>query len=164
MEKDLIDALIGEWHQASPELNTDAMAVIGRLIHIGDHLKDSASQALKPHGLAYTDFDILATLRRSPSPHKLTPTELSNTVLLTSGAMTAALRRLEDKSLISRPSSTTDARIKAVQLTEAGSALAALAAKTRFEEASARANSLNTNEQDQLATLLRKLILSLDSK
>jgi DNA-binding MarR family transcriptional regulator len=44
----------------------------------------------------------LATLQRSGAPYRLSPTALRKSVLLTSGAMTACLNRLEQCGLISR--------------------------------------------------------------
>lgn len=42
-------------------------------------------------GLSYSDYDVIATLRRAGAPYELTPTELSKRVLLTSGGLTACL-------------------------------------------------------------------------
>jgi len=159
VDTDLIDTLLAEWQHTRPDLDASAMAVVGRLIRAGSQLRDSAAQALKPFDLLYTDFDILATLRRSPKPHRLTPSQLGQAVLLTSGAMTAALKRLEEKSLISRPTATSDGRVKTVELTTAGSRLAEKAAAVRFEEAHTRVTALNKADQAQLAALLRKLLL-----
>ncbi len=162
-DPDLIDNLLQEWQHARPDLDASAMAVVGRLIRAGSQLRDSAAQALKSFDLLYTDFDILATLRRSPAPHRLTPSQLGDAVLLTSGAMTAALKRLEEKALITRAGAASDGRVRTVELTAAGAQLAEEAAATRFEEAQTRVAALTETEQDQLAGLLRKLLLEWDS-
>jgi MarR family len=101
-QTDRIDHLLAEWHAERPELDAAAMAVVGRLLSIGRQLEARANAVLKPLGLHYTDLDVLATLRRGGRPYRRTPTELRNFVLITSGAMTACLDRLERNALIAR--------------------------------------------------------------
>jgi len=45
-------------------------------------------------------FDVLATLRRSGEPYQLTPTDLFKSAMLSSGAMTNRLNKLEEAGLI----------------------------------------------------------------
>ena len=140
-------------------MDTAAMAIVGRLIHLGNVMKASAGDTLKSYDLQYTDFDIIATLRRVGPPYSLTPTKLMASVLLTSGAMTAALKRLEAKALVDRPASSGDGRVRTVRLTQSGQKLAAHAAQTRFREAATWTQNLSESEQAQLEQLLRKLCL-----
>ncbi|WP_417460470.1 MarR family winged helix-turn-helix transcriptional regulator [Kordiimonas sp.] len=155
--EDLIDRLRAEWACEQPAFDTEAMAIVGRLIHLGNVMKTSASKALKSHGLLYTDFDILATLRRAGKPYALTPTKLMASVLLTSGAMTAALKRLEEKGLIDRPASEGDGRVRMVRLTDSSHKLVEEAAQSRFREADNWTKNLGISEKNQLETLLRAL-------
>ncbi|MEL7296624.1 MAG: MarR family transcriptional regulator [Pseudomonadota bacterium] len=153
----LMDTLVTEWAQECPDLDASAMAVVGRIMRLGQRFENEATRALKPLGIAYTDFDILATLRRSGSPYTLTPGQLADAVLLTSGAMTAALERLEKAGLISRHTSTTDRRSKAARLTNAGKKLAKNAAAARFDIATQAVASLPARSHHQLIALLDKL-------
>jgi len=159
--QDLIDRLIAEWKEERPELDADAMAVVGRLILLGNLLEKRASAALKPFGMHYTDLDVLATLRRSGAPYCLTPTELLGSVLLTSGAMTTLLNRLEKAGHITREPDPNDGRVKAVKLTAQGITLIDKAIKVRFQEAKGAVTSLSASESKQFKKLLKKLILSL---
>ncbi len=154
---DLVDQLMFDWQRERPDLDCRSMAVIGRLIHLGALLRLRASEALADHDVSYTDLDILATLRRIGAPFCLTPTELMDRVLLTSGAMTAALNRLEKRSLIDRGIDSRDRRVKTVSLTGKGRQLVDSAIHTRFAEADAALSPLSTSEAKQLAALLRKL-------
>lgn len=154
---DLVDRLISDWRGERPDLDTRAMAVVGRLIQLGADLRASASDALAPHGLSYTDFDILATLRRSGTPFRLTPTELRDSVLLTSGAMTTALGRLVARRLVEREADVTDRRVKFVRLTSAGADLVDSAVSDRFAEAERAILALDPAEREALEGLLRKL-------
>lgn len=152
-----MDQLVEQWAAELPELNADPMTIVGRIMRLGRHYEKQASAALKPFGLPYTDFDILATLRRSGAPYELTPGELSEAVLLTSGAMTAALDRLQSAHLITRHASDQDRRVKSARLTAKGKRLAARAAKARFAIASDAISDLSDAEQRTLKKVLRQL-------
>ena len=154
---DRIDRLLAEWRKERPELDAAAMAVVGRLLSIGRQLESRANAVLKPLGLHYTDLDVLATLRRGGRPFRRTPTELRNAVLITSGAMTACLDRLESNGLIARTADPHDRRSSAAGLTNAGRKLIDEAIVIRFEEAAEAIAGLSASERSRLAALLKKL-------
>ncbi|MBX2842325.1 MAG: MarR family transcriptional regulator [Flammeovirgaceae bacterium] len=160
---DLIDELLEDWKRERPELDATAMMVVGRILNIGRILEKKANEALKGYNIHYTDLDVLATLRRSGTPYRLTPTQLRNFVLITSGAMTALLDRLERKKLISRSLDPEDGRIKMVNLTENGRLLIDKAIVTRFEEADSVLKSFKTKEVEQFSQLLRKLSIAIEN-
>ncbi len=157
MKNDLIDQLVAEWADERSDFDTSGMAIVGRIIRLGHLMSLSASETLKQHGLSYTEFDILATLRRGGSPYRLTPTQLSKTTLLTSGAMTAALNRLESMKLIRRKHSDTDLRSRSVTLTSKGVRLVEAAAADRFQEALTWTSNVAKEKQITLAKLLKAL-------
>lgn len=160
---DLVDRLLADWARERPDLDASPMAVVGRLIALGQALTARANTALKPMDLSYSDLDVLATLRRSGPPFRLTPTALRRSVLLTSGAMTACLNRLETRGLVSREADPDDRRVLAATLTSAGQALADQAIGPRFSEASQVLAPLTGDERARLAKLLRKLCLSISA-
>lgn len=155
--EDLMDRLVSEWREECPELDANAMKIVGRIMRLGRRFEKDATEALKPIGLLYTDFDILATLRRSGAPFELTPGQLSNAVLLTSGAMTAALDRLEHAELITRHASDTDRRVKSARLTDKGQRIAVSAAKARFNVADRAIETLSTKQRKALERVLLDL-------
>jgi DNA-binding MarR family transcriptional regulator len=159
---DRIDCLLSEWQCERPELDASAMAVVGRLLSIGRQLEARANAALKPLGLHYTDLDVLATLRRGGKPYRRTPTELRDSVLITSGAMTACLDRLERNGLIARVADPHDRRSSAAVLTAAGRKLIDRAIEVRFGEAAQALSGLSVPERERLATMLKKLGRSLE--
>lgn len=156
-DADRIDRLLSEWEAERPELDAAAMAVVGRLLNIGRQLEARANAALKPLGLHYTDLDVLATLRRGGRPYRRTPTELRDSVLITSGAMTACLDRLEGNGLIARVADPRDRRSSAAELTTDGRKLIDKAIAVRFEEAAQALVGLTVTERTRLAVLLKKL-------
>lgn len=156
-EHDRTDRLLAEWQAERPELDASAMAVVGRLLSIGRQLEARANAALRPLGLHYTDLDVLATLRRGGRPYRRTPTELRDSVLITSGAMTACLDRLERNGLIERIADPNDRRSSAAALTGEGRKLIDKAIAVRFGEAADALSGLSAAECARLAALLKKL-------
>ncbi|KRE98597.1 hypothetical protein ASG87_14470 [Frateuria sp. Soil773] len=160
-EQDVVDLLLQDWRRERPDLDATAMAVVGRILHLGRLLETDISERLRGGGISYTELDVLATLRRSGSPYRLTPTALRKSVLLTSGAMTACLNRLEARGLIVRTPEAGDRRALAASLTAQGIALVDQAIGVRFEQAAQAVSGLSAAEQAELAQLLRKLRLRL---
>lgn len=153
---DLIDQLRDEWNQEDSKLDTSAMDIVGRIIKLGNIWSVQVNTIMKPFGLKYTEFDIIATLRRSGKPYELTPTQLCNSILLTSGAMTTALNRVEKSGLIERTLSASDKRVKTARLTPKGIKLAHQAAEKRFELASNQIQKISGKNRQILSALLRE--------
>lgn len=164
MEKDIIDKLISEWKQERPDLDASAMQIVGRILKLGKLLEKRASTALKESGIHYTDLDVLATLRRSGKPYELTPKELMQSVLITSGAMTALLDRLTKLNLVYRSADKKDGRIKRAGLTKKGVKIIDRAIEVRFEEASESIMALSNSEKENLSALLKKVMHALNSE
>ncbi|WP_266170779.1 MarR family winged helix-turn-helix transcriptional regulator [Dyella subtropica] len=161
--KDRVDQLLRDWQRERPDLNATAtaMAVVGRILNLGRVLEARANDSLKTVGIHYTDLDVLATLRRSGTPYRLTPTVLRQSVLITSGAMTACLNRLEKAGLVIRNPENSDRRSLTATLTPKGVALIDRAIVVRFAEAAQAVSELSRTEQYELSKLLRKLGMSL---
>ncbi|MGX9721402.1 MarR family winged helix-turn-helix transcriptional regulator [Stenotrophomonas acidaminiphila] len=162
-DPDLVDQLLADWRHERPDLDAGAMAVVGRVLHLGRLLEARADQCLKPLGLGYTELDLLATLRRSGAPYRLSPTDLRRSVLLTSGAMTACLNRLQARGLIRREPDPHDGRSLLAVLSAKGAKLAERAIALRFAQAREALAGLDAAEQAQLAALLRKLGQGMDA-
>ena len=120
-----------------------------------------ATRALKPFDLDYSELDVLATLRRSGPPFRLTPTELARAALITSSAMTACLDRLEKRDLIARVRDKLDRRKHWVILTQHGKRLVDRAIGERFREAEEALSGLNAIERRQLALMLTRLMAAM---
>ncbi|WP_296615858.1 MarR family transcriptional regulator [Sphingomonas sp.] len=161
-DEDIVDQLLRDWAHERPDLDVSAMAVVGRLLHLGGLLQAQAGERLRAFGIGYTELDVLATLRRSGAPYRLSPTALRKSVLLTSGAMTACLNRLEQRGLISRVSDEADRRSLVAMLTDQGVRLIDEAIASHFGGAERTVGGLDRTERAELARLLRKLRLQLE--
>lgn len=154
---DVVDALLADWRVERPDLDVRAMAVIGRILMIGQKLHQRVGGVLSEFDLNYSDFDVLATLRRSGEPYELAPTQLMRSVLITSGAMTALLDRLTARGFIERGQNRRDGRVRTAILTAEGRALVDRAAQVRFAEASQAAACFSSGEQAAMSTSLKRL-------
>ncbi|NMH88251.1 MarR family winged helix-turn-helix transcriptional regulator [Flavivirga algicola] len=161
--KDLLDSLVSDWKKERPDLDASAMLIIGRILKLGKILEKSANAALSSNNIYYTDLDVLATLRRSGTPYELTPKQLMQSVLITSGAMTALLDRLLKLELIYRSPDPLDGRIKRAGLTKKGITVIDKAIEVRFKEADTSVGMLNEKERQLLSELLKKMTSYLDS-
>ncbi len=154
---DLIDSLVADWLSERPKSRPQAMQVVGRIIRLGRRYEESVTHMVRPYGLSYSDFDVIATLRRSGGSYELTPTELSKNVLLTSGAMTACLGRLEEAGLISRTMGDGDRRRLLAKLTPKGFDLVEELIDRRFGLADRAVAVLSAEQFATLEHLIRQL-------
>ncbi|WP_417397052.1 MarR family winged helix-turn-helix transcriptional regulator [Gimesia chilikensis] len=158
----MIDILIRQWKTERPDLNVEPMGVVGRVLRLATRLERRVSETLKPYGLTVGGFDILATLRRTGNPQGLTPTELMEAVMLSSGAMTNRIDRLEEQGLVERRPSPSDRRSLQVLLTAEGRKVVDEAVADRLDEAEGALCGLKGEERDQLADLLRAMLQGLN--
>jgi DNA-binding MarR family transcriptional regulator len=108
------------WARERPDLDVSPQGVIGRLHRLAGHLTEQLCLVYRRHGLSEGEFDVLATLRRAGKPFELAPGELAGFTMVTTGAMTKRIDRLERDGLVTRRPSTTDGRGRVVALTRAG--------------------------------------------
>lgn len=154
-----------EWQRERPDLDANVMALAGRLLEATHLLERNWFLPLAAQfELHQGEFDVLATLRRSGSPCAMTPTDLHEGLMLSSGAMTSRLDRLECKGLIERVPAPNDRRSTLVRLTPAGLALIDKALPLHVANEQQALASLTQKEQAQLDGLLAKLIVGLERK
>ena len=159
---DVIDQLLAAWRETRPDLDPAALGVVGRVIVLAQHLEESVERALAKHNLTLGQFDILATLRRNGTRGGLTPSQLLESVLLSSGGMTARLDKLEAAGLIIRTPDAEDRRMVVIELTPKGKRVIDAATITRFAEATGSLPPLDAQEMQMLAGLLRRWLSSLN--
>ena len=150
---------IEQWKRERPDLDVSPMGVLGRLNEASSLIaRDRLAPLFARFGLQAGEFDVLATLRRSGSPHALTPTALYEATMVTSGAMTNRLDRLENAGLILRGPHPNDRRGIVVQLTEKGMALIDEALTAHVANEHEILAGLSDAERETLSRLLEKLI------
>ncbi|MDP1718578.1 MAG: MarR family transcriptional regulator [Burkholderiales bacterium] len=162
MDQDSIALFMEDWRRERPDLDPWPLGIIGRAPRIYSHLLRRAETWLAPLGLSWETFSLIAALRRSGKPYELNPTQLQRLSLLTSGAMTNRVDRVEALGLVQRRPDPADRRGVLVRLTPAGRDLADKAISVHFREAAGLLDALTAREAAQLGRLLAKLLLALE--
>lgn len=120
MTDDAVDRLLAQWARERPDLDTRPMGVVGRVSRVARRIDLAQRATFARFDLDPAAFDVLATLRRSGEPYALTPGDLMRTAMVTSGAITQRLDRLEARGLVVRGPHPDDGRGVLVTLTGAG--------------------------------------------
>jgi DNA-binding MarR family transcriptional regulator len=103
--------------------------------------------------------DVLNTLRRRGDDQGTNPSDLVRASLITSGAMTSRLDRLERAGLIERSPDPGDRRGVLVQLTEQGEHLAEESLHAVLAADEAFLEPLSRRQRDSVAAALKQLLL-----
>lgn len=117
---DSVDKKMKQWAKQMPALNTTPMALTARLQEVTKAVNHELNTTFKRFKLTDAGFDVLATLLRSGSPYSLSPSQLLQQMLITSGTMTTRIDKLEKKGLVKRRSKKEDKRSVSVGLTKKG--------------------------------------------
>ncbi|MGW1176429.1 MarR family winged helix-turn-helix transcriptional regulator [Kitasatospora sp. NPDC002543] len=108
------------WRRERPDLDVSPLAVIGRLHRLAARLTAELTLVYQRYGLGEGEFDVLAALRRAGAPYERAPGELAAHTMVTTGAMTKRIDRLERAGLVTRRPAADDRRGRVVALTDAG--------------------------------------------
>lgn len=153
---------VAQWRRERPDLDVGPMELLGRLNEAANRVsRGRQAPVMAGFGLQPGEFDVLATLRRSGAPHALTPTELYESTMVTSGAMTNRLDRLEQAALIVRRPNPADRRGLLIELTPKGKDLIDRAVTTHVAGQHETVAGLTQQERQALSALLAKLIATL---
>jgi DNA-binding MarR family transcriptional regulator len=156
--RDEVDTIVEAWRRERPDLDLAPMEVLSRISRLARHLDRLRANAFSAHNLESWEFDVLAALRRTGPPYRLSPGQLLRETLVTSGTMTNRVDRLVERGLVTRQDHPNDRRGVLVELTDAGrdavdAALAELIAAERQIMA-----ALDVADHDQLTRSLRLLL------
>lgn len=164
LRRDEVDGLLAAWQRERPDLDTSPLAVLSRVTRLARLLDLERRASFTDHDLDVGEFDVLTALRRAGAPYQLSAGSLGASTMVTSGTMTHRIDRLAVRGLVTRLRDPNDGRAVIVQLTDLG--------KRRVDEALTsllRAEyellaHLETTERDELARLLRILLLPLEGE
>jgi DNA-binding MarR family transcriptional regulator len=158
---DAVDAITGQWRRERPELDLWPMAVFGRISRLSRLLDRELKEFFAEYGLEFFEFDVLATLRRAGAPYELSAGDLLRTSMVTSGAITNRVDRMEAKGLVLRVRDESDRRSVRIRLTDHGLALVEELIGRHVANEKRLLGALPEDEREHLIGTLRTLLESL---
>jgi DNA-binding MarR family transcriptional regulator len=163
MQTDAVDKILEQWQRERPDLDASPMGVIGRLSRLSQHIDHAIQTELAPLGITSGEFDVLATLRRAGAPYQLNPTLLYQALMLSSGAMTNRLDRLEQAGYVRRLPDPQDRRGTLVQLTGEGVRLIDRAAEIHIQNEQRLLADLSAEEREKLTRIFSHWLHSFEA-
>ncbi|MFE6401879.1 MarR family winged helix-turn-helix transcriptional regulator [Streptomyces alboflavus] len=157
---DAVDAIVGQWEKERPELRDDLWPVqlIARVQRMNRVLDREAKVFCAKHGVEWGEFDVLTTLRRSGPPYALTAGAFLKAAMVTSGAITNRIDKMEAKGLVERVRDGADRRTVRIKLTEHGKQLTDVLMADHLNRYARLLGDLDPAEVDAAAGLLRKFL------
>lgn len=163
-EQDEVDRLIEAWRRELPDLDVSPLQVLSRVTRLARHLDRARRQVFLAHDLEAFEFDVLTSLRRAGPPYELSPGTLLVQALVTSGTMTNRIDKLEQKGLVERGPAPEDRRGVRVRLTAQGQERVDGALGSLLDHERSLLAELPEQDRQQLADLLRTLVLPFDEQ
>jgi DNA-binding MarR family transcriptional regulator len=156
----LYDDIETAWQQQRPDLDLAMACTLLRLERVNQLHEMRVQEISETIGLQTGELHVLLALRRSGKPYELRPTDLFRTLLVTSGAVTKRVARLQEGGFILRVSANDDGRSELVRLTAKGlvtadRGIAEIAKGTRVV---AEESGLTRADINALDRALRKLL------
>ena len=161
-QRDRIDHLVDRLAEmpAVEKVEPLAEGICDRISIIQRRIMLRHKRSLDQHDITWRDWQVLTNLLLAGET-PVSPSDLSSRLMVTTGAMTNVLDRLEQRGLLRRVRNPADRRSVIVEATEAGSALWHVAVNELGEQEAQVVRTLAREEQEQLNALLRKLLAAL---
>jgi len=156
--EDAIDRIEAAWGRERPDVDVSSVGIISRIWRIGRHLEQARKDRLAEHGTDRVTLDVLAMLRRSGSPFRMTAGELTHHSLISSGGVSQRLEKLERAGLVTRTIHSDDRRRIDVELTAAGVELIDSILADLMTHEAALLDGLDPCEQEDLRRILKRLL------
>jgi DNA-binding MarR family transcriptional regulator len=156
---DLVGRGMAQWSRERPDIDCSGKAIVGRILHLQETILRSVNESLATHGLRYTDYAVLATLRVAGEPYRMSPSRLQATMLFTSGGVSNLVRRAETRGYVRRLADPADGRGTLVELTQKGFNLVEAAMVDHASVERRLCAMLSDEEREALAGLLNRMIL-----
>lgn len=159
-EPDIADIGMAMWRRERPEIDCSGKAITGRILRLSEIFMNAMNRNMSRFGIKYSQYAIVGTLRAVGKPYRMSPSELRNTLMITSGGLSNLLRKVELQGLIRRNDDPADGRGVIVELTQKGFELSESAMEAQAELERSLVAALSPEEQELLASMLRRLVLS----
>jgi len=159
-EHDAVDRITSQWKAVRPDVDVSPIHVIGRVSRLSRLVDRRLAENFARYGIEAWMYDVLATLRRSGEPYELSAGDLVRQTMVTTGAITNRIDRLEQRGLVERASAD-DRRKVIVRLTRHGLDLVEDVVADHMATEREILAALSPRQQHELANLLRTTLLAL---
>lgn len=160
---DEVDRIVQAWNAQRPDLDFSPLEVLSRMDRLTRHLDRARRDVFRRSDLESWEWDVLSALRRAGAPFQLSPKQLLQQTLVSSGTMTNRIDRLVGRSFVRREADPLDGRSILVTLTDDGRIRVDAAITRLVDVEDDLLQALSRGDRERLAGLLRKLSLSFDS-
>ncbi|MBB5914656.1 DNA-binding MarR family transcriptional regulator [Nocardia transvalensis] len=160
--EDAVAGVLRQWASVHPDLDTEPVAVIGRINRCAALLHQVTDAPLGRAGLTRPEFDILSALRRLDA--EVTPGRLARETFASPAAVTKRVRGLGDRGLVTRRIDDRDRRVAHLALTEAGRDLVDGLLPQQLSYERALLSGLPADARADLAAILGDLLLMLEGR
>jgi DNA-binding MarR family transcriptional regulator len=164
-ERDHVDGFLEDISDDLPEhLDLTVEGIVDRIGGINSRIKRMHNETLEQLGLTMSDWHVLTSLRWSGAPYRRKVGWLARRADLTSGAMTSRLDALEKQGLVRRLRDPDDRRSVIVEMTEKGLERHEEAMAIQGPKEALLAKALTDREKEQLNSLLRRVMITLEER
>jgi DNA-binding MarR family transcriptional regulator len=157
---DMVDHVVAQWKAVRPEIDTSPMHIVARVSRLSRLIDRRLSENFARFGIEDWMYDVLATLRRNGAPYELAAGELVGQTMVTTGAITNRIDRLEQRSLVERVIGE-DRRKVIVRLTPKGLKLVDEIVRTHMDAEDEILAPLSPRQREELTKLLRTTLLGM---
>lgn len=159
---DKIDEIIEQWRTENSNLDLQPMEFIGRIKRLSHHFEKDMTKTFSKYGLNAASFDVLATLKRSGAPYTLSPSELLENTMVTSGTMTNRIDQLVKSKLVKRNANPEDARGCLVSLSQKGHILIDQVIQEHVKTQKRLTSTIPEKDQKVINGILRHALKSIE--
>lgn len=163
-ESDSVDFCTADITSRYDAIDPAVEGAVGRISAINKHVSRIFDETLAGHGINHGEYRMLLRLATRSADNRMSAGELSRALMLSSGAMTNRLDRLERAGLVRRVPDPKDRRGVLIELTEMGlNTIDGSVTEQATKEIDVM-SALAPKELDQLNRLLRKVLVSLETE
>jgi DNA-binding MarR family transcriptional regulator len=159
---DRVDGIQQAWQRERPDVDSHSIAIVTRIWRLARHLERARTEVLAALGTDAPTLDALATLRRAGAPYRLTAGEMQQRSLVTAGAISQRLDKLEQAGFLRRERDTRDRRIVHVALTDRGQRLVDRVFTALMEREQALLATLSREDRTTLTAILRRWLVTFE--
>ena len=160
---DSVDRILAEWAEQRPDLDVSPIEVVTRIARVRAHLDAGVQALLDRFDLTGPDFRVIVALRRAGAPYAMGQARLMADLALTSGTISVRIDRLVRRGVVVREAAADDRRTQMVRLTPEGLRLFDRVAPQHLANEDRLLSALTAAERQQLAGLLRRLLVAFES-